>query len=84
LNDAGKKAEDIEKVISTLSETIQHAQITEGFSDVLDSEQLDVVYCAAIRLSTAVTEYLAKAIVYFEDKDLSKHLPCVYQSNHLF
>ena len=67
------KAEDVENVVSTLSATIHRVQVTEGFSDVLDYKQLDDVYCAAIKLSTAVTEYLGMAIVYFENKNLSKY-----------
>jgi hypothetical protein len=43
--------------------------VTEGFSAVLDDKQLDHVYCAALRLSTAVTEYLTKAILYLEGKN---------------
>lgn len=29
-----------------------------------------MVYCAALKLCTAVTEYLAKAIIYLEDQSL--------------
>ena len=64
--DAGKLATEIEDAIKTLSDIIRDAQVTEGFSEVLDEKQLDDVYCAALGLSIAVVEYLAKAIYYFE------------------
>lgn len=66
LYDAGKLATEVEDAIKMLSDTIQSIQVTEGFSEVLDDKQLDEVYCAAMRLSTAVTEYLTKAILYLE------------------
>jgi hypothetical protein len=62
-------ATEVEDAIKTLSDTIEGAQATEGFSAVLDDRQLDTVYCAALRLSTAVTEYLTKAILYLESKN---------------
>jgi hypothetical protein len=61
-------ATEVEDAIKTLSDTIEGAQATEGFSAVLDDRQLDTVYCAALRLSTAIAEYLTKAILYLESK----------------
>ena len=66
LYDAGQLATEVEDAIKTLSDIIKRAQVTEGFSEGLDDKQLDEVYCAALRLSTAVTEYLTKAIIYLE------------------
>jgi hypothetical protein len=60
-------------MISKLSETLRPAQVTKGFSEVLDKSQLDAIECAALSLSTAVTEYLAKAIKYFK-KNLGMQL----------
>ena len=45
---------------------LHRIQVTEGFSDVLDVVRLDDVYCAALRLSAAVTIYLATAINYMQ------------------
>ena len=59
-------AAEVEDAIKTLSETIRDAQVTDGFSEVLDEKQLDEVHCAALKLSTAITEYLAKAILFLE------------------
>ena len=59
-------AAEVEVAMKTLSDTLRDAQVTDGFSEVLDEKQLDEVHCAALRLSTAVTEYLAKAILYLE------------------
>lgn len=50
--------------MSELCEAIECVQMTEGFSDVLTDEQLDDVYCAALKLSAAVTEYMANSIEY--------------------
>ena len=60
---------NIETMISTLSETLRSAQVTKGFSEVLDKSQLYEVEYRAIRLSTAVTEYLAKAIKYLSNRN---------------
>jgi hypothetical protein len=70
LYDATQLTLEIEDVISKLSETIGRIQVTKGFSKVLKQEQLEGVYCAALKLCTAVTEYLAKAIIYLEDQSL--------------
>jgi hypothetical protein len=60
-------------MISKLSETIRQVQVTKGFSAVLDQEKLDDVECKALRLSAAVTEYLAKAILYIEENRPGTH-----------
>jgi hypothetical protein len=66
LYDAGNLATEVEDAVKTLSDIIRDVQVTEGFAEVLDEKQLDDVYCAALGLSTAVVEYLAKAIDYFK------------------
>ena len=45
--------------------------ITEGFRDVLDDEQLENVDCAALKLSAAVTDYLAGGIEFLLGTRLS-------------
>jgi hypothetical protein len=57
----------VDESLSFLSEAIHRVHVTEGFSEVLNEKQLDDVYCAALNLSTAVTEYLILAIQYFTD-----------------
>jgi hypothetical protein len=59
-------AAEVEDAMKALSDTIRDAQVTDGFSEVLDEKQLDEVHCAALRLSAAITEYLAKAILFLE------------------
>jgi hypothetical protein len=53
-----------------LADTIHSIHVTEGFSKVLNEEQLDSVDCAALHLSATVTEYLAMTIVYYTDKSI--------------
>ena len=61
-------------MVSKLSEIIRQVQVTKGFSKVLDPEQLEDVECKALRLSAAVTEYLAKVILFLEEGSLTIHL----------
>lgn len=51
-------------MVSKLSDTVHCIKVTEGFSEVLDEEQLGELYCAALKLSAAVLDYVAKAIEY--------------------
>ena len=62
----------VDESLSFLSEAIHRVHVTEGFSEVLNEKQLDDVYCAALNLSAAVTEYLTLAIQYFTDKNPCK------------
>jgi len=63
-------ATEVEDAIKTLSDTIRHTKVTEGFKEVLDDKQLEEVYCRALRLSAAIAEYLAKVIPYLEGNKL--------------
>lgn len=54
-----------------LSEILERVQATEGLSDVLNETQQKRVKYAGLQLTAAVTQYLAKAILYFEDDTLS-------------
>ena len=70
LYDAVQFAAELENTIASLSEVIQRVEVTEGFNEVLTESQLDGVYCSALVLSAAITEYLTKTIGYLE-KNLS-------------
>ena len=59
-------AADLEEAITTLSDTLERIQVTEGFNEVLTESQLDNVYCAALILAACVIEYLAKAVAYLD------------------
>lgn len=72
--DAGQKVTEVELAISKLSDTVQCITVTEGFSEVLDAEQLDELYCAALKLSAAVLDYIAKAIEYLFYSSVSTFL----------
>jgi len=63
-------ATDVEDAIKALSDTIRYTEVTEGFEEILDDKQLDEVHCGALRLSAAIAEYLAKAIIYLEGNKL--------------
>jgi hypothetical protein len=63
---AGNLATEVEDAVKTLSDIIRDVQVTDGFREVLNEEQLDDVYCAALKLSIAVVKYFAKVIDYFE------------------
>ena len=71
--DAEQRATEIEAVISKLSETLSQVQVTNGFSEILDSEQLGEVECAALRLSAAVAHFLADAIKYLDNQGPGLH-----------
>lgn len=64
--DAVQLVEDVEKAISALSAIMRRVEVTEGFKEILDEDQLDEVYCDALSLSACVTEYLTMSIVYLE------------------
>jgi hypothetical protein len=49
---------------------IHRIHVTERFSEILSDAQLDDVHCAALNLSTAVTEYLVMVIQYLTDKSI--------------
>jgi hypothetical protein len=70
---AGQKAEEVDSALEFLADAIHSIHVTEGFSEVLNEEQLDGVDCAALQLSAAVTEYLAMAIVYYTDKSIGRN-----------
>jgi hypothetical protein len=59
-------AADLEDAIKTLSATLHHIEVTEGFKEVLTDAQLEEVYCAALVLAACVIEYLTKAIAYLD------------------
>jgi hypothetical protein len=59
-------AETLETAIKTLSETLEHIQVTEGFKEVLTPAQLEDVDCAALNLAACVTDYMAKAVAYLD------------------
>jgi hypothetical protein len=64
-----------------LSSTIHRVQLTAHFPSDLAVRHLENVHCAAFELFTAVMEYLALAIKYF-DKRLSgeRNFPCLQSS----
>jgi hypothetical protein len=66
--DYGQKAAAVDAAFSFLSEAMSCIHVTEGFSEILDQEQLENVYCRGLHVSAAVTEYLEKAIIYLTDK----------------
>jgi selenophosphate synthase len=66
--DSGTLAEQVNADLSFLSNAIHRVQTTSTFMDILDMDQLDEVYCAALNLSAAVTDYLTMAIKYFTAK----------------
>lgn len=65
--DAVTLSAELERAIANLSSTVRQIEVTQGFQEVLNIAQLDEVYCAALQLSSCVTEYLAKIIQYFHD-----------------
>jgi hypothetical protein len=70
VNTAEQIAKEVDETISFLSEAIHHIQVTDSFADVLDENQLEEVYCRALNLSAAVTEYIVIAIIFFTQKGI--------------
>ena len=69
--DAIQLVTEIEEAVTHLSSAIRRVEVTDGFREVLDNAQLDEVECAAAVLSTAVTDYLTRAISFLEGTHLN-------------
>ena len=72
--DAVQRTVEVEEAASRLTETLDRVEVTEEFSEVLGNKQIDEVYCSALALSAAITEYLTIAIMYLEVDHFRKNL----------
>jgi hypothetical protein len=68
-----EKAEEIGDTLRLLSYSIHNVQTTDALKAILSLRQLDDVYCAALYLSAAITEYLTIAIKFYTKLSLGTH-----------
>lgn len=66
MNDSDERDTEANQAVGKLTTTLDRIKVTEGISDVLDETQLEEVDYAAVELSAAVIEYLARAITHFD------------------
>ena len=64
--DAQNLTAEVEDAMKGLLGMIEDVEITERLSEVLDEQQIEKVRSAALRLSTAITIYVTKVILYVE------------------
>jgi len=76
VNDNICRTDDIKSTLSFLLDSLQRIRVTEGFSEVLKEKELEDIYCAALNLSAAVSDYLALAMKYLIDANFGNPSIC--------